>query len=86
MKNNFKKPRSFTLERVITKYKAHNVDEPAIVNDTNGTELPSSVLSRFEYYDKYEQYNLDLSRFAIEALISPSPGRPVHSSNKFLMS
>ena len=54
MKNRVKEPHSFTLEQVIIEYKARNVDGPTIINDTNGVELPSSVLSRFKYYDKYE--------------------------------
>ena len=70
MKNHVKEPRSFTLERVIIEYKTHTVYEPAIVNDTNQVELSFSFLSIFKCYDTYEQYNLALSRLAIEALTS----------------
>ena len=72
MKNIVKEPHSFTIEEVITEYEVRNADEPAAINDTNGVELPSSILSRFKCYDEYEKCDLALSRLAIEALISPT--------------
>ena len=48
MKNLVKEPHSFTIEEVIIEYEVRNADEPAAINDKNGVELPSSVLSRFK--------------------------------------
>lgn len=72
MKNLIKEPHSFTTEMFITEYEVRNADKPAVIDDTRGVELPSSVLSRFKFYDEYEKCDLALSRLTIEALISPT--------------
>ena len=72
MKNLGRDPHSFTIQEVIIECKVHNADEPAIVDDTNGVEIPPPILSRFKYYDEYEICHLALSRLAIGESISPT--------------
>ena len=45
MKNIGRDPHSFTIQEVIIECKVHNADEPAIVDDTNGVEIPTPILS-----------------------------------------
>ena len=72
MKSLAKEPRLFTIEDVIAEYEERNIEELAVILDTGGDELPSSVPTRFKHYDEYERCDLALSRLVIEALTSPT--------------
>ena len=69
MRNLVKFTHLFTLEDVTQEHDSRLV-EPAIVLDPNGVETSASKQNRHRAYDKFEIYDIALSRLAIEALLT----------------
>ena len=69
MMNLIKNVHLFTIDSVTAEHESR-IDEPAIIQDSSGTETIDSAQARFRCYDEFEKYDFSLSRLAIESLIT----------------
>ena len=69
MKYLAEEPHLFTIEQVMNEH-ASRLTQPAPEFDDNDDETVTSISSRFRCYDKYEKFDISLSRRVLETLLS----------------
>ena len=62
-------PHLFTIEQVMDEH-ASRLNQPAPEVDDNDIETVTSISSRFRCYDKFEKFDISLSRRVLETLLS----------------
>ena len=62
-------PHLFTIEQVMQEHESRT-SEPEPVLDDNDEETTASISARFRSYDKYERFDISLSRRILETLLS----------------